>query len=345
MSKSIRSVTQRRVTSALVAISVAALALTGCSGPQQPGDASGKESSTLTLGHAYSPESLEHRGAEAFAKRAAELSDGAIKIDVFPSAQLGSWEEMQEGLEVGSVDIVFESLGSLERYTKLAAIEGLPFLYDDFDHFTKTWEGETKDEILQAVREDSGFHLLGAFPRGGGRQLDSKRPVKSLQDLAGLKIRVPGQDTYIKTWQALGASPTPLALNEVFSALEQGAIEGTEAPLSVLRSASFYEVATHITETNHLFGNQHFQFWGDKFDALPEDVRDDLVQAADDVSKEFRNVGLEEDKENRVFLEKAGIQFHQINVDEWRGKVSGLIEEADPKVRDWAKEIIALGKA
>lgn len=326
---------------ALIAATTAAALLVGCAAAAD-GDKDANasaESTTLSLGHAYSPESLEHRGAVAFAERVAELTDDAVTIQVYPSAQLGSWEEMQEGLELGSVDIVFESLGSLERYTSLASIEGLPFLYNDFDHFVAVWESDLKEEIFEEVRADSGFQLLGAFPRGGGRQLASIRPVESLSDLEGLKIRVPGQDAYIETWQALGASPTPLALNEVFSALEQGAIEATEAPVSVLRSSSFYEVAQHITVTNHLFGNQHFQFWGDSYDALPDDTRAALVQAADDVSLEFRTVGLEEDEDNRTFLEESGVTFYEIDVDEWRARVEHLTEQADPSVQGWVEQI------
>src|SRR5690606_2105368 len=125
------------------------------------------------------------------------------------------------------VNMVIESLGSLERYTDLAAIEGVPFLYEDAEHFFEVWDGPMAEDILSTVREDSGFQLLGALYRGG-RQLNSTRPIESIGDLAGLKLRVPNQQTYIDTWQALGASPTPMALNEVFSAMEQGAVEGQE---------------------------------------------------------------------------------------------------------------------
>ena len=296
---------------------------------------------TLTLGHAYAPDSLQHRAAEQLAEAVSEKSDGAITIQVFPSAQLGSWEEMQEGLEIGSVDIVIESLGSLERYTDLAAIEGLPFLYEDADHFFEVWDSEMADEILDAVREDSGFRLIGDLYRGG-RQLNSTRPVENLDDLAGLKLRVPNQQTYISTWQALGAAPTPMALNEVFSALEQGAIEGQENPIDVVRFSSFYEVAPYVAETNHLFGNFHFQLWGDTFEAYPQEVQDILLEAADEVSSTYRETSIEEAEANKAFLEENGVTFTEIDLEEWREPVAHLIEDADPTVRDWAERILAL---
>ncbi len=307
------------------------------------GEAAGIAPMSLTLGHAYAPDSLQHRAAEQLAELVSEKSDGAVTIDVFPSAQLGSWEEMQEGLEIGSVDIVIESLGSLERYTDLAAIEGLPFLYEDADHFFEVWDSTLADEILTAVREDSGFQLIGDMYRGG-RQLNSIREVKNLSDLAGLKLRVPNQQTYISTWQALGASPTPMALNEVFSAMEQGAVEGQENPIDVVRFSSFYEVAPFVAETNHLFGNFHFQLWGDAFESYPAEVQEILLEAADEVSSTYRETSIAEAKDNKKYLEENGVAFTTIDLAEWRAPVASLIESANPTVKDWAERILDLRK-
>jgi tripartite ATP-independent transporter DctP family solute receptor len=331
----------RRTAALLGSLTIGAMALTGCSAQNTETGDNGIEPMALTLGHAYAVDSLQNKAAEQLAERVSELSDGAVTIEVFPSAQLGSWEEMQEGLEIGSVDIVIESLGSLERYTDLAAIEGLPFLYEDAEHFFEVWDGDMADEILTAVREDSGFQLTGALYRGG-RQLNSIRPVEELSQLNGLKLRVPNQQTYINTWQALGASPTPMALNEVFSAMEQGAVEGQENPIDVVRYSSFYEVAKYVTETNHLFGNFHFQLWGDTYDAWPTEVRDIFDEASEDVSATYREASIQGAIDDKAFLEENGVEFYEIDVADWRKPVSDLIEQADPTVRDWAEEIQSL---
>jgi len=336
--------TIRRIAAAGSALVLAA-GIAGCSSaPAAEGnteEGGAIEPMTLTLGHAYAPDSLQHRAAEQLAELVSEKSDGAITIDLFPSAQLGSWEEMQEGLEIGSVNIVIESLGSLERYTDLAAIEGLPFLYEDADHFFEVWDGPMADEILDAVREDSGFKLIGDLYRGG-RQLNTIREVDGLSDLAGLKVRVPNQQTYITTWQALGASPTPMSLNEVFSAMEQGAIEGQENPIDVVRFSSFYEVAPFVAETNHLFGNFHFQMWGDTFDSYPVEVQDILVEAADEVSADYRATSIQEAEDNKKFLQDEGVTFTEIDLAEWRKPVASMIDDATPQVNTWAEAILAL---
>lgn len=272
------------------------------------------------------------------AAKLGESSDGRITVEIFPAGQLGSWEEMQEALELGSLDVLVESLGSLERYTPLAGIEGLPFLYEDDEHFIEVWSGPLADEILGAIREESGFQLLGQLYRGG-RLLNTTRPVKELTDLAGLKLRVPTQQTYIDTWQMLGASPTPMSFNEVFSALEQGALDGQENPIDVIRFNSMYEVAPFITETNHIYGNFHFQLWGDVFEAWSAEDQQLFKAAVDEVSASYLSSARSSVAEHRTYLEGEGVTFLPIDLGAWRQKVAAVIDGADPRVVAWSKKI------
>lgn len=330
-------------TIAAVAAATLTLALAACGDDSEntadSGGGNGGEELTLRLGHSYGIDSLQNRAAEKLAENVEEASDGRLTIEVYPSSQLGSWEEMQEGLELGSVDIVIESVGSLERYTDLAAIEGVPFIYRDADHFFEVWDGELGDEIIQSIRDDSGFLLLGDMYRGP-RVLNSTRPVEDLNSLAGLKLRVPTQQTYIDTWEALGASPTPLALNEVFSGIEQGAIEGQENPIDVVRYNSFYEVAEHVTKTNHLYGNFHFQLWGDTYDSWDPELRDVLDAEIATISEEYRENSLSEQDDNIAFLEEQGVTFFEIDQEEWAAATESIIDDVrSDQVRDWVDQI------
>lgn len=327
-------------TSALtVSLALGALVLTACSGGE--GEASGEgESTTWRLGHSYGPESLENRAAEMLADGMAEASDGAITIDVYPSSQLGSWEEMQEGLELGSVDMVIESVGSLERYSDLAAIEGVPFIYEDADHFFRIWDGDLGTEMVDAIKEDSGFYLAGHIYRGP-RVLNTTTEISTLDDAAGLKLRVPNQETYIRTWQALGTAPTPLSFNEVFSGLEQGAIEGQENPVNVARFNSFYEVAPYIAHTNHLFGNNHFQLWGETYDGWDEETRTMFEEEVAEVSDWARETSLAEQEDNIAFLEGEGVTFTDLDREEWVEATVDVVDSADPQVQEWVEQVRA----
>ncbi|WP_120003537.1 TRAP transporter substrate-binding protein [Nesterenkonia muleiensis] len=326
-----------KILTGLACTSALTLALTGCGNGEGGGDDGAALS--LSLGHSYGVDSLQDRAAKELAENVADRTDGRLEISVYPASQLGSWEEMQEGLEVGSVDLVIESVGSLERYTDLAAIEGIPFLYADEEHFFEVWDGPLGEEIIEAIRDDSGFLLLGDMYRGP-RVLNSIRPVEELSDLSGLRLRVPTQQTYIDTWEALGASPTPLALNEVFSAIEQGAIAGQENPIDVVRFNSFYEVAPYVTNTNHLYGNFHFQVWGDTYDSWDEELREVLDEEIAAISEWYRGQSVDEQEENISYLEDEGVEFFDIDYVEWQTPTDGIADEADPQVQEWVEQIL-----
>ncbi|WP_193106097.1 TRAP transporter substrate-binding protein [Brachybacterium sp. FME24] len=324
--------TRRTLLSSLAA-GTAAAALGGCArGTANP------TPETLRLGHTYGVGSLQNRAATKFGDEVAERSNGSITVEVFPSGQLGSWEDMQEATEIGAMHFVIESVGSLERYTQLAAIEGLPFLYADEEHFLSVWDGALGATMIQAIREDSGFLLLGDMYRGP-RVLNSMRPVASLEEAHGLKLRVPTQETYIETWRMLGAAPTPLALTEVFAAIEQKAIDGQENPIDVVRFNSFYEVAPYVTNTNHIFGNFHFQTWGDTYDNWDDATRRVVDESVAAVSAWYREISIQETQENIDFLREEGVEFFEIDAIEWREHVLPLYETADPTVRSWVEQI------
>ena len=325
----------RRSLLSSVALGATAAALSGCArGTANPSP------SVLRLGHAYGVGSLQNRASELFAEEVSARSNGEITVEIFPSGQLGSWEDMQEATEIGAMHFVIESVGSLERYTPLAAIEGLPFLYTGEEHFLSVWDGELGASMIQAIREDAGFLLLGDMYRGP-RVLNSMRPVPDLEAAAGLKLRVPTQQTYIDTWRMLGAAPTPLALTEVFAAIEQGAIDGQENPIDVVRFNSFYEVAPYVTNTNHIFGNFHFQTWGDTYDNWDDATRGVVDEAVATVSAWYRELSIQETEENNAFLAEEGVEFFDVDTAEWREAILPLYERADPLVRSWVEQIEA----
>ncbi|MGP9747058.1 DctP family TRAP transporter solute-binding subunit [Brachybacterium sp. AOP29-B2-41] len=316
-----------------LAVGTTATALAGCArGTANPSP------SVLRLGHTYGGGSLQNRASDMFAEEVAERSGGAITVEVFPSGQLGSWEDMQEATEIGAMHFVIESVGSLERYSTLASIEGLPFLYDSEEQFLSVWDGDLGTRMIQEIREDSGFLLLGDMYRGP-RVLNSMRAVESLEDAAGLKLRVPTQQTYIDTWRMLGAAPTPLALTEVFAAIEQGAIDGQENPIDVVRFNSFFEVAPFVTNTNHLYGNFHFQTWGDTYDNWDDATRQVVDDSIAEVSAWYRQTSIDETAENVEFLEEAGVEFFEIDAPKWREAILPMYDQADPTVQSWVEEI------
>lgn len=323
---------------------LAGLVLAGCSAEGSPGSTGETVKTLITIGHGGAVDSLQNKAALEIKEIVEERTDGAVTVEVYPSSQLGSWEEMQESLELGSQDVLIESLGSLERYTDLAAAASIPFQYETADEFFDIWEGELGQEIVDRVAEESGFRLVGSLYRGPFI-LATKDEVKNPDDLAGVKLRVPNQASVIETWKTLGSSPTPMALNEVFSALEQGAIDGVENPIDIHRYNSFYEIAPYIAETNHLYGNYYLQVWEDAYDGWPADVRDAFDTAVSEVSESYRERSIEDAAESKSVMEDGGATFTTVDFNEWRETVEPVYETLPESVQEWRERVNkALGR-
>lgn len=329
---------------AISAIAVAALA--GCrpsdsgnNGGDSGGDAGAEQPVTLVLGHAGSDTDARQVASERFKELVEEASDGNITVEIHPASTLGSWEEMIEGMQLGSVDIVIESLLSLEAYTDLASIETAPFLYEDYDQFEEVWDGDLGDEILSAVTEESGYELLGNMYRGP-RDLTTSTPVTTLADVQGLTIRTPSAPTMLATWEALGARAEALPFNEVYSALESGVIDGQENPLDAILFNSVHEVNPYIAETEHMYANYHFIMWQEALQDMPESYQEIIAEAAETVGEEYTENTISDNEEYRAELVAGGATFTQITDREaWVEATQPVVDSLPEQVQEWIGEV------
>jgi len=317
----------------------AAVTLGACGGNDGGDGAGGGDSLTLTLGHAGSMSDTRQWAAERFAELAEERSDGRITVDVHADATLGTWEEMMDGLQLGTVDIVVESILATEAYTDLAAVETAPFLYDSDEQFFAVWEGDLGAEIKDAITADSGYQLIGDMFRGS-RQLSTKNPVTSLANLQGLTIRTPSAQTMVDTWNTLGARAEALPFSEVYSALESGVLDAQENPLDLFLHNSFYEVNPHVTDTRHMFANYHFIFWDETFAGYADDLRAIIEEVGAEVGQEFTQNTQDDLEQYQVELEELGTQFHALDDrSDWVETTQPVIEGLSDQVQDWVEQI------
>lgn len=241
---------------------------------------------TLKLGHEGPITDPRQVAAETFKRIVETETNKQVTVEIYPASSLGDWRELQEGLQIGSVDIVIEDIGTLQRFNDIAAIGWAAFLYKDREHYMKVWAGEIGQQIRSDLEKATGFRLLGLMYRGA-RNLNSIKKIDNLDELRGIKIRVPNSVIAIDTWKALGANPQAMSYTEVFGALQQGVIDAQENPLESIFSDSVYEVAPYINLTEHVLGAYNFQFWGKTFDSWPENVQAAIKNAVDAASTEF----------------------------------------------------------
>jgi tripartite ATP-independent transporter DctP family solute receptor len=207
---------------------------------------------TLNLGYSLSPDSHYGAGAQAFAQEIDRLSEGRITIVEQPANALGGEREMIEGLQIGSVDMVITSTGPVGNFVPEVLVLDLPFLFRDYEHARGVLDGPIGQELLERFPE-RGIVAL-AWSENGFRHLtNNRRAVRSPEDLQGLKIRTMENQVHIRAFQAAGAAPTPMAFPELFTALQQGTVDGQENPIPVITSANFQEVQRYLSLTGHVY--------------------------------------------------------------------------------------------
>ncbi|MHA6631083.1 TRAP transporter substrate-binding protein [Pseudonocardia sichuanensis] len=225
---------------------VVALLLSACGG----GSATGEATQTLRLGYIMAEGDPGDLGAKRFKEIVEERSAGSLEVLLQGNSLLGGEQDLWEGHEIGSVEMSLTGVGPISFFTPQYAGVQMYYAIEDQEHLEKVFNGEIGDEIEAALLQAKGGRVLDWWHRGP-RQVTGNKPIRTPADLAGFKIRTPEGRTYIEAWQALGAAPTPMALGELFTALEQGVVDGQENPLALIATNSFDEVQSHVSLTGH----------------------------------------------------------------------------------------------
>ena len=193
--------------------------------------------------------------AEYFADKVAELSEGRIKIEIYPSGQLGDDNEVYQALQMGAVDLYRGNASSMSDFgqMKVTAL-ALPYIFRNRDHFWAVCGGSLGDEILSDIQA-SGSRMVGLFfmDEGARNFFTTEAPVTKLDDLKKLKIRVQNSQLMLDTVSALGANPTPIDYAELYTALQTGVVDGAENPPASYFANKFYEVAPYYVLDGHTF--------------------------------------------------------------------------------------------
>ncbi len=245
---------------------------------------------------------------KVFIPKVKELSNGAITVIHYPAGQLGSDSAISEGVKLGTIDIgIIGTVGS-----PAAEAMYLPFLFKSAEHQDRFMESKAADTIKRRIFEDSGVKIVG-FSYFAPRQLSSNKKIQSASDLKGLKIRVPLIPPMVATWRALGASPTPIAFTELFSALQQDIVKAQENPYEIILNNSFYEVQKYVMQTDHSipvrFCVINYDLWK-SLDKKQQRVIDTAWRAT---AKEIKRLYMENDEKYKAELKKKGMKLVSID--------------------------------
>jgi TRAP-type transport system periplasmic protein len=207
---------------------------------------------TIKIGYATAPTSHYGVGTTAFCDDLEKRTQSRYKCQQFANSALGGEREMIEAVQLGTLDIVNTSTGPVGNFVPEVNIVDIPFLFRDYDHARRVLDGPIGDD-LRAKFPAKGLVAIAWTENGFRHMTNSKRPIVKPDDAKGLKIRSMQNKVHIQAFQSIGIQPTPMAFPELFTALQQGTVDGQENPIPVILSAKFAQVQKHLSLTGHVY--------------------------------------------------------------------------------------------
>jgi tripartite ATP-independent transporter DctP family solute receptor len=244
----------------------------------------------LKWAHVYETSEPFHKWSVWAGEEIKKRTNGKYEVQVFPASTLGKESDINNGLTLGTVDIILTGASFAGNSYKPLAITYFPFIFRDAEHQLKYARSDVFRELARGYDEKTGNHIT-ALTYYGARQVTSNRPIVKPEDMKGLKIRVPDAPAYLAFPKSLGANPTPIAFAEVYLALQNGTVEAQENPLPTIEAKKFYEVQKNISLTGHIVDSLltvvSGQLWGKLSDAEKKIFTDVTQEAAEKAGREI----------------------------------------------------------
>jgi TRAP-type transport system periplasmic protein len=291
---------------AAATVPVIALSLT-------PNVAAAQSGKTLKFGYILSLNSQLGAGGAVFADEIVNRTNGRYKVEQYPNSALGGEVEMLKGVQLGTIDLAFITGAPLPNFVPEVGVFNIPFLFRDLAHAHAVLGGPIGQSYLEKFR---GKDLVAlAWGENGMRHItNSKREIRSPQDLKGLKLRLPQSDVMLAGFKALGADVSPLAFPRLYGALQLGQFDGQENPIATIQSSKFNQVQKYLTLTGHVYDPAIIFMSADTFDELSADDQKSFTKAATLAGEASRKFASAAEVQGVLELSQAGMQV-VTNVD------------------------------
>ena len=264
---------------ALALVFVLVFSLAACGGEDSENTYTAENPLVFRFAYVNATEDVAHIAAEKFEKAVEEASEGAIQVELYPNGELGGDVAVLESVLMDDVQMTAPALSSMASYDEKLGLLELPFLFEDYDSMNAALEGSL-GELYSSWAEEAGFKLIG-FQFDGTRCVSSNgKPIKSLADFKGLKIRVMENPIHISTMKALGASPIPLPYGDIYTGLQQGTIAAQDNPPALTYASKFFEVQDYYSLTNIIISNPPVVVSKSVFEGYPEEFQKIILDAA-----------------------------------------------------------------
>lgn len=286
----------------------------------------------VRVAHTIAPDSHYQMGLEHFGKLLEEASGGKIQLEIFHSSQLGSERDAIEGVAMGTLEMTLVSSAPLANFTNAFMVFDLPFIIQDRQKAYEWMDGPEGRKILDSVLS-KGMVGMGIWENGFRMLTNSKKAVAKPEDLNGLKIRLMENPIHVGTFKTLGAYPVPMPFGELFTALQQGTVDGQENPLIIISTSKFAEVQKYLSLTGHFYAPAILlaskDFWDN---TLNDELRAIFTEAELKARVWERNFCIEAEKELVASLEAEGMQVVEADKEAFFEAVQPVYKEFEAQV-------------
>lgn len=290
---------------------------------------------TLNLGDVMSENHPHSKAFYYFSNRVSELTKGKVKINVFINSTLGNQADLTEGLKLGTVHISKSMATLLSAYNPEIQIFDLPYLFQNKEHFFEVIDGEIGKHFLEKGLEKEDLIGLGYF-YAGERSMYTRKPIHSIDDLKGLKIRVPESPIYLDMLKSMNASGVTMGVGELYTSLQTGVVDGAENAPIFYETLKHYEPAPYFTYTNHVIAPDIVIMKKSFFESMPEKYQQAIRQAAVEMCQYERKEWERQEQTVVEKLKKKNVVFEKVDVDSFR--------RATQPVREKYKDIVGVNR-
>lgn len=315
---------QRRRSKTVAALTVGCLvALTSCGTNENGDDAengAADETVTLKLAHVLSPQGVEHGVLEDIVEQVHEESDGTLVLELYPSGQLGTTEDLMEQASSGEPVVSFVDAATLAQFNapELEILSG-PFLFESEQQAQQFAESDVMGELIEPI-SDANIHVLALNWFDGARHVFGQEPYPEPSDLEGVRLRTPPADAWVDTFDLIGAVPTSIDAGETYSALEQGVVEAAEGPINGTAANQWEEQAKQVTLTGHFLLFLGFGMSEQVYQELSDEHQEILTNAFLEGGQTATAEHAETTVETLADMESRGIEVHEANLEAYQEK-------------------------
>lgn len=275
---------------------------------------------------------------EEFKKNIEEKTGGRIQVELYPDSVLGSETETQELVSTGDIEMAPSTF--LTQYDPIFAMLEMPYIFDDFDHVKRFVNSDACTDLKTRLVESKNIRVLTYFGNGFRQITNNVKPINHPEDVAGLSLRTPENQAQIETFKLLGAVVTPLAFTELYTALQQGVVDGQENPIQQIYTAKFNEVQKYMAMTNHMFNPGAICINETFYQSLPEDLRTILDECIAEAGEWQMTYVENSDADNLQALIDSGMEVTYPDMEEFRAATAPVLDIMYEQYGDDARALV-----